>query len=186
MKAEVAAAVEKGALGVREAGAAAAEQAELFPLPVEIGANAEQRIESVRKAGRPPGAANRSSRELREWLLRRGVLPQAALMQWVMGGPDGVLAWITGGHPDIADAETRAVAYREWRTVCVELGSYLLPKQAQVDEAGRTVPQMIFVMPGGTAPIAPDARAPWLEEIEQNQALTEPGAVQSQTPESQP
>ena len=71
--------------------ASAGDQAELFGLPCEDprGEIEKARARGVRE-GRPKGAESIATRELRRWLLSRGVLPQQSLMQWFQLGPEGL------------------------------------------------------------------------------------------------
>lgn len=188
----VAEAVEKAALAVREAAAASAgEQAELFALPVQASPQLEAIASANRKAGRPPGAENKGSRELRQWLLGRGVLPQAAVMQWIAGGPEVLWSFVTEGKA-MGDFEGRAALRAKvldsWLRTAMELGGYFLPKMQPVDDAGRVVPAMFMFAPGGGLMSAEGGQAPpwdYLKPIEQNQALSEAGDGESQKDESQ-
>jgi hypothetical protein len=187
MKSPIAETVEKAADGVRESAAAAeGEQSELFQLPFAASESVAATAQSVRKAGRPPGAENKSSRQLREWLLGRGVLPQAALMQWVAGGPDVLWNWVTEGKEVYEGrAALRAKVWEMWKQANVELGAYLLPKMQPVDDAGRAIPAMVMFAPGGQVMTAVDGKPPWEYLSEQNQEVSEAENGESQKPEMQ-
>lgn len=120
--------------------------------PAEIAMDGEAR----RRAGRPRGATSRSTRQLREWLLRGGVLPQKWMMDFALMDPEALAA--------------RANASLTWALefqakLMNDLAPYLMPKMASVDDDGRAVPMMgmlvnnAIVMPGEALPAG--VRPPW-------------------------
>lgn len=173
-----------------ERAAADGDQAELFGLPVadaggEIAA-ASERV--ARGVGRPPGASNKATVALREWLLRRGVLPQAAVMQWVQLGPEGVAIWMAGGRPGAVTAEIRATALREWGKLAGELGRYFMAPMSPQDAEGKAMPMFNVVINGGSGVTDDKGNSlpPWAYlDVEQNQQVSEAGDDVSQNEVSQ-
>lgn len=168
----IAATVENAGLDVRAAALAladdiAAAEPEL-ELPIEVGEVERARAERAKKLGRPPGKANRGTIQLRNWLLEQGVLPQKAIMSWVAGGPDALLTWVLEGTgPESLDPKDRVAIRRDvmglWLKSTGELGRYFLAPLAPTDETGRSVPQLVMVMPqaevGGR--VIEAGTAPW-------------------------
>lgn len=149
------------------------EQMPLFDIPTRFsgvrvdpaddrGARVERAAEMHRK-GRPPGAVNKSTADLRKWLLARGVNPLQQMMRWSMHTPESLAAEF---------GCTQLEAFRELRGMWGELAGYFAAKVVPVDDQGNAVPffQMLI---GGAAASAPGqtARPPWLAESEQNQGV---------------
>lgn len=190
--------------------AAAGEQAELFGLPVadESGEVAAAAARVARGPGRPEGASNKATVALREHLLRKGVLPQQALMQWVMLGPVGVakalaaesLALERARFADMTDEqrdramvamepafppEYMLACFKEWAKVASDLGKYFMAPMAPTDAKGNSVPFMNFQFLGsGAVDAAGNAVPPWILEGMKNQELTKTIDVESQSQES--
>lgn len=109
--------------------ASAGDQAELFGLPCEDprGEIEKARARGVRE-GRPKGAESIATRELRRWLLSRGVLPQQSLMQWFQLGPEGLAQAL--GCPKLE-------AFDRWARLGEKLGRYFMPMKPAKGEGGR-------------------------------------------------
>lgn len=166
---------------------AAGEQVELFGLPVadESGDVAAAAGRVARGPGRPEGASNKATVALREHLLRKGVLPQQALMQWVMLGPDGLAIWMAGGRESAVTAEIRAIAFKEWAKVAGDLGKYFMAPMSPQDAQGNSVPFMNFQFLGaGAVDAAGNAVPPWILEAMKNQQVTKTIDGESQSQES--
>jgi hypothetical protein len=144
--------------------AADGEIVDLFPLPgCERGVNdgaARERAIDARKRGRPPGAANKSTKDLREYLLRRGVNPLQAMMEWALHTPESLAAEL---------GCTRLEAFDRLAGVWRELAPYFAAKMVPVDDEGRPLP--MFAMQFGVFGGRPETggQAPWL--YLQNQGL---------------
>jgi hypothetical protein len=169
----VADAVTGVAAGIAAADRAAADaQMPMFEVPTRFHG---PRADAVRAAverrsgpGRPPGAVNKSTKAMREYLLARGVNPLVALARYALMPPD-LLAQELGCSV--------IEAFREWRSLQEALAPYLFGKAVPIDDEGKPVPflQMnvggVLVAPGG------DREPPWvtaLREMQQNQGFLEP------------
>lgn len=166
--------------------AAEGEQVELFGLPVAdpSGVVAASREKVARGPGRPEGASNRATVAAREYLLRRGVLPQAAVMQWVQLGPVGVAQalWEASGGQQKPPPDFMIEGAKLWQKLTADLGRYFMAPMAPADASGAAVPFLNFQFLGsGPTDAAGNPLAPWLVE---NQALTESDAPESQESES--
>jgi hypothetical protein len=155
--------------------AAGGEQMPLFDIPTRfLGVRADgapdDRVEKVERAaalhrrGRPPGAVNRSTAELRKWLLGRGVHPLEQLMRWAMHTPESLAAEL---------GCTLLEAFREWKSLQVELAPYFAAKVVPVDDNGNAVPFFQMIMGGAGSGAGPGAAPPWLAQDEQNQRVIE-------------
>lgn len=156
--------------------AADGEELELFPLPgARAGEAAAVRAIEAGKRGRPPGAVNKSTAELRKYLLARGVNPLQAMMQWALHTPESLANEL---------GCTRLEAFDRLRALWEGLAPYFVPKMVPVDDAGRPIPVMLMQVGQFGAPKEAGGVAPWLYmEGEQNQALSaELGAVSNDAP----
>jgi hypothetical protein len=127
----------------------------------EIAADTEQR----RKGGRPPGAQNIATRQIREYLLKKGVVPQKWMMDWLLVSPEELAARL---RCSIGEAFDKQVSLAK------ELGRYIMAPMATVDDKGNAVPTLAMVFgnqiltPGdNTAGISP----PWQDEPVEIEAL---------------
>lgn len=145
----------KGAAADIAAAAGPAEQAELFGLPVS---DPEGKVEAARsvglKGGRPPGAQNLATRQLREYLLKRGVLPQQAMMEWMLLGVEGIKE---------ALGCDKIEAFDRWLSLADKLGRYFMAPMVPVDGEGKPAPSFTVVIGGRTGVAAPDGAQlpPW-------------------------
>lgn len=159
------------------AGAAAAETPDLFGLPVD---DPSGEIEKARatglKGGRPKGAQNVATRELREYLLARGMLPQQAIMQWFMLGPVGLANAL---KCDLADAFDR------WERMGDRLGRYFMAPMTPVDGEGKPAPSFAVFIDGRSGVVAGDGSTlpPWEYLRQQNQELSDIEGERSQDEE---
>lgn len=160
---------------IAEAAAApAAEQLELMP-PTRstITADEQARVEaSVKRdrAGRPPGARNKATREMLEFVRKMCGDPLERRFRWAMHTPESL---------SIELGCTKLEAFDRLDKIWADLSRYFYARLAQQDGQGNAVaPRLTMVFPGQSAPaIAPDGaiRPPWvyIEEQQQNQALIE-------------
>lgn len=141
--------------------APAVQQDELFAVPISprlrksADANAltpaaiEAEGERRRKAGRPPGAQNRSTVELRKFILAGGVLPQKWMMDWLLMEPEQLAARL---GCTLVEAFDRLVALAD------KLAPYTMARMAPSDDKGNAVPFFEFHLgnsAGDQAKIAP-------------------------------
>ena len=132
------------------------EQLGLFAPPIPAGAFRDKVVaeaeERRRKAGRPKGAKNHSTREMREYILKRGVHPAIWNSSWLNMTVDQLAAYLNC---------TKLEAFREQRAIAGILTPLVLPTLAATDEAGNAVPNINMVFGGGTSSgVGPD-RPPW-------------------------
>ena len=155
----IAGAAVAAAAGALDAEKRAAEGSQLamFDLPSRLeGADlAEQgvKVARARGPGRPPGAENRSTRELREYMLARGAHPLIELMRWSLHTPETLARELDC---------TRLEAFDRLTAIRRELAPYFVAKMAPTDEAGNVVPIFnlsIGGVAGGLGPGLP----PWAE-----------------------
>lgn len=164
---------------------AAEEQLDLLALPssapVRLMDEAKQ-IEVAnreRAGGRPKGARNLMTREIKELALRAGTHPLLNLMRWGSLSPEEMASRL---GIKTSEAFDRLVAI--WR----ETTPYFVGKAALTDEEGRAVPMISLNIGGQTMASGPDARPPWealndptiIEQYQQlEQAEDEPEAAMS-------
>lgn len=192
---------------------AAGEQVELFGLPVadESGEIAAATGRVARGPGRPEGASNKATVALRDHLLRKGVLPQAALMQWVMLGPAGLakalveesLALERARFAEMSEEQReKAIAefiepafppefmlgcFKEWAKVAGDLGKYFMAPMSPQDAQGKSVPMFNVILGGGLGQVdkAGNQLPPWAYiDVEQNQPVAPSDGGESQSKES--
>lgn len=195
-----------GILAERER--AEGEQVELFPVPVvDPKGDIERTAAPVRKVGRPEGASSKATVALRDYLLRRGVLPQQAVMQFVALGPVG-FAKAMGDEAERLERErleAAGLAYparepvftpgfmieatKVWAKMAADLGRYFMAPQAPADAEGKALPTFFVSIGGqGSGVIGADGveRPPWSYiDIDENQQLSDGAPAQSQEDESQ-
>lgn len=130
------------AVSARAAGAAApvAEQLDfLAPVAERIGTFDPEAIAAnateERKRGRPKGAENLSSRQLREMLIRAGGHPLIHLARWATMTPEELATRL---GCSVADAFDRQVAIWD------KLAPYVAAKLAPTDEKGNAVPGLVI------------------------------------------
>lgn len=141
-----------------------AEQIGMFPVPTRFtGARGEAVqaaiAEQRRRAGRPPGAQNKSTVAMRQWLLSRGADPLQRLMEFALHTPTSLAAEL---------GCTRLEAFRELRALWEACAPFFHGKALPVDDDGKPLP--FFQMFMGGAGAADQARPPW-KYIEENQPL---------------
>lgn len=196
-------------LAAREA--AEGEQVELFALPVadESGAIAEASARLTKGPGRPVGASNKATVALRDHLLRKGVLPQQALMQWVMLGPiglakalaqesvalerlrfeglsEGNLQKALSSVEPVYSPEYMLACFKEWAKAAGDLGKYFMAPMSPQDADGKSVPMFNVILGGGLANVDEEGnqRPPWeYLRVVENQALTPEDGGESQSEE---
>lgn len=110
--------------------------------------------ERRRKAGRPPGSQNKATKQLREWLLRGGVLPQKWMMDFLLVEPEQLAQRL---KCTVLEAFDRQVSLAD------KLAVYMMPRMAPTDDAGKAVPVFEFHLgsSGGAGDVPPwelDAR----------------------------
>lgn len=113
-------------------------------------------VKRTGKAGRPAGAQNLSTRELKAWIVQLlGGTPQERMARWVMLEPEELGKRL---GCSVADAFDRQVA------ILKELSPYLMAKMQPVDETGKAVP-FIQLVTGGQVQGANGA-VPWARFLE--------------------
>lgn len=150
---------------------AAGEQLPMFDVPTRhTGARAaelQRAIEHKRDRGRPPGATNKATKAMREYLLGRGINPLQAMMQWALHTPTSLAAEI---------GCTRLEAFDRLKDLWAELAPFFAAKMVPVDDEGRPLPFFQFNFAGTAMAARPGASAepPWitaLRQLEENQGL---------------
>lgn len=167
----------KAAVAAVIAAAAAApadEQLELMPaMPGKISDKERDRVETAIRAdrrGRPPGAQNKTTREMLEFVRKVCGDPMERRFRYAMHTPE-TLSIVLGC--------TKLEAFDRLDRMWSELSKYFYAQLAQQDGAGNAVaPRLTMVFPGQAAPaIASDGtiRPPWvyIDDSEQNQKVIE-------------
>lgn len=147
--AEIAAAREK----------AAGQQVEMFVLMSDRTGAALDQVRERAGRGRPAGAANLSTRQMRQYLLARGISPLESLMRMAMHTPATLAS-------ELRCEPLEAAEYL--RKVWGDLAPYLHAKVQPTDDEGRAVPTVI-VSVGGAMPVigagGGAARMPWDDDV---------------------
>lgn len=136
--------------------AAEGEQLGFFAPPIPEGAVRDKIVaeaeERERKAGRPKGAKNLSTRQLREYVLAHGKNPVIWKISWLTMTVEQLAAYL---GCKMAEAFDRQLA------IANSLQGIVLPNLAATDEAGNAVPTINMVFGGGASlGVGPD-RPPW-------------------------
>lgn len=126
-----------------------------------------------RRAGRPKGAQSKATREFRDWMGAMGLDPARTLARWLMLSPEELAARL-----EIKPVE----AFDRQASIATQLLPYLHSKLAHTDQQGNAVPLFNMVIGGGSSGNV--ARAPWLDEIEQNQGVIDGVPVLSKVDQS--
>ncbi|MFT4115434.1 hypothetical protein [Bradyrhizobium sp.] len=164
---------------IASAAAAAApapvEQLELMPATrFEPGSDRHDKlVEAVRanKRGRPPGAENVATREMKAFVLKVFGDPLLWRFRYLQHTPETLARELNC---------TMLEAYDRLDRLAADLSKLFYGQMAQVDSAGQAVaPRLTMVFTGQSASASgPDgsARAPWLyiEQTQENQALSAP------------
>jgi len=132
---------------------------------------AQEDAEARRKRGRPAGSANRSTVELRRWLLAGGIVPQKWMADWLLISPEELGKRLGCSTAQAFDRQTR---------LAIELAPYLVPKMAPVGDDGKAAPMLVINM-GGSGAAQAGGLAPWEEEygVLENQSLTDDRVAKS-------
>jgi hypothetical protein len=165
------------------AGAAPIEQLELMPAtrPSLTSSQAERIATAIKhdRRGRPPGAQNKTTREMLEFVRKLCGDPLERRFRYAMHTPE-TLAIELGC--------SKLEAFDRLEKLWADLSRYFYAQQAQVDGQGNSVaPRLTMVFPGQIAPANDPSgapQAPWLyiegenAETQQKQALlAAPGDV---------
>lgn len=149
----------------------AAEQLELLPTRTTAGSFEGDRVrEAVRRRGRPSGAQNVATRDMKEFCRRVfGLDPMLEGFKWLQHSPESLA---------IELGCTKLEAFDRLEALRKELARYFYAPMQAVDEDGKPVPTFNLVL-GDRAPGA--QRPPWeyLEEVQQNQPLLTSAATVS-------
>lgn len=171
----------RGAVGelVDAAGAAAAaaraaepQQLELLPPGIERLTDGQRaRVEPgvrAQRAGRPPGAENKQTKEIKDLCRRMFGDPLLERARWALHTPESLAAYL---------GCTRLEAFDRLDRIRAELARLWYAPAAPVDEDGRPVPLLNVTM-GDLVVGAAGGRPPWVyaggpvvDQHEQNQAL---------------
>jgi len=154
-------------LGAIARAAAEPDQVELFELPTRLeGARGDEQRAKVKAQGpgRPPGARNKSTVAIRDYLLARGVDPLVRMAQWAMHTPETLATEL-----DCSKLE----AFRELRATWLGLAPYLHGHAAPVDQDGNAVPILQMIIGGELQGARPGGAPPW-KYIEELQAVNDP------------
>ncbi len=109
--------------------------------------------ERTRKAGRPKGAKNLATRELKQWIVQLlGGTPQERLARWAAMEPEELARRLGCSVHE---------AWKEQRRIEVELMPYFMARMQPVDDQGRPVP-LVALSVGGQVGQASGAE-PWAE-----------------------
>ena len=153
---------------------AAVDEPALFDLPCldPSGEIAQMQARGI-KGGRPKGAQNLSTRQLREFLLVKmgGKTPQEQVAQWASLGPEGLAK---------AMVMQRGDAFALWLRMQEWLGRYFMAPMVPVDADGKPAPSIMVSIGGQTGIVTAsgEVKPPWAY-IEENQALIEGEATRS-------
>lgn len=159
---------------------AGGEQIALFDLPCDDpnGKIAQEQARAA-KGGRPKGAQNLATRELREYLLARmgGKSPQEQLAHWASLGPLGLAEALKCDRID---------AFDRWRGVMEYLGRFFMAPMVPVDDQGKPQPAIVVSIGGvtGIQTSSGEVLPPW-SYVEQNQELIEGEADRSKESEGE-
>ena len=124
--------------------------------PEEVAAE----VDRMRKAGRPKGAQNLVTRELREWIVRLlGGTPQEKMARWAAMEPEEIARRL---------GCTTHEAFQHLKDLWRELAPYIMAKVVPVDDQGRPVPLVALAIGGQVA--GSDGRAPWEAWFDQSRA----------------
>lgn len=138
-----------------------------------------------RRAGRPKGAVNKGTRELRDYLGARGFDAVLEQVRWAFLSPEELAARL---------GCTREAAFDRKMTLLDRLAPYQHARLAPTDTGGNAVPLLAMTIGGRLA--TPDtARPPWQWDVEgvfvdvpqseQDQGLGDAPSGQSQIAQSQ-
>ena len=150
------------------------EQPALFDLPCAdpTGEIAQAQARSA-KGGRPKGAQNLATRELREFLLARmgGQTPQEQVARWVSLGPEGLAKALSLPKGEAFD---RWLRMQEW------LGRFFMAPLAPSDADGKPAPAILVSIGGSTGlqTSSGEVLPPW-SYIEGNQDVIDGEPTQS-------
>lgn len=152
------------------------EQLGLFSLPTrfEGAAGDEQRAraERARGPGRPPGAQNRATTDMRRLLRARGFDPLAWKVRWAQHSPESLAKEL---HC------TQAEAFDRLDRLYGELMTYFYGRALPVDDQGRTPPFLVMQIGGVGAPVA--GAAPWDSDPRRVEFMQETQGVDETAPD---
>ncbi|MGX9389767.1 hypothetical protein ACWX0K_10925 [Nitrobacteraceae bacterium UC4446_H13] len=154
----------------------AAAQLELMPPtrfhPVDDDRQHRKVVESVQRdrAGRPPGAQNRTTRDMLDFIRKTLGDPMLESARWAMHTPESLAEEL---------GCSKAEAFDRLERIRADLRPYFYAKQAPVDADGKPAPWLTLQVGGygGAAGLAVDGKPPWTyldhdpQETQQNQAL---------------
>lgn len=154
------------------------EQLGMFALPTRFDGKVaqEQLDKAARGRGRPPGAQNRSTKDMRDFMRAQGVDPLFDMVRWAQHTPETLAKELKCSV---------AAAYDRLQDLRKELAPYFYGRVAPVDADGQAVPMFLMQVGGGGSVAIAGGAAPWLTdprrvvEVEQNQSLSEPAASAS-------
>lgn len=154
--------------------AAEGEQLGLFAPPIPDGALRDTIVAEAeareKKAGRPKGATNLATRQLREFIFSRGKNPVIWKISWLTMTVEQLAAYL---------GCTKLEAFDRQRMLADSLQGLVLPNLAATDENGNAVPTISMVFGGVSPGVSPD-RPPWEyldgDEVGVTVSAPEPGS----------
>lgn len=147
-----------------------AEQLELVPAPTRFGGERAERIQRIsvdarraRGAGRPKGAQNLATRQVREYIRAVFGDPMEESARWLLHTPETLASEL---------GCTLVEAFDRLETIRRDLRPYFYAKLAPTDQEGRPVVP-VFALQIGDRIIGMGDRPPWLEDPEVARAIEE-------------
>lgn len=151
--------------GELERAAADAEQLAFLPmgssLP-EVGDRVRASVAAARR-GRPPGAQNLATRQMKELCRRLFGDPLLEMMRWAQHTPESLALELGCSKAEAFDRLVKLLG---------ELAPFFHARMVPTDEDGRPAP--VFQMTIGTGSSASSAGAPPWKYLEENQGVAEP------------
>lgn len=139
--------------------AAAGAQDDLFSLPTryagdlaDVQREKARNQASARGVGRPPGAQNKATRDMRDFLRARGFDPLVWMVRWAQHTPETLAAELRCSSLDAFDRLHRLHA---------EMAGYFYGRMLPVASDGREPPTFVMVVPAAAAQLAGGERPPW-------------------------
>ena len=148
---------------VREAlDAPDAEQLDLLPTRFEGDNAVEQRARVVRGRGRPAGAKNIATKEVKDFIRRVIGDPMIESARWMLHTPESMAKEL---------GCTKLEAFDRLEAIRRDLRPYYYGRAAPVDDQGQALPVFQMVVGGQNVAVAAGSLPPW--EYQENQEVSE-------------